>query len=174
MSQATIEKFYAAFAKLDDATMAQCYAIDASFEDEAFSLRGRQEIGAMWGMLCEATRQKGRDVWKLETSHITDHSAHWDAHYRFSATGRLVLNKIDASFTFTPAGLIASHRDRFNFWSWSRQALGTPGLLLGWTPFLRGKVRSTAAANLKRYMAAKMGGNKAANGLRVHKARRPK
>ena len=24
--------------------------------------------------------------------------AHWDAHYRFSATGRLVLNRIDAAF----------------------------------------------------------------------------
>ena len=39
------------------------------------------------------------------------------------------------------------------FRSWSRQALGTPGLLLGWSPFLRNKVRATAAANLKRFLA---------------------
>lgn len=152
MSQATIERFYRAFAVLDDATMAQCYAEDASFDDEAFSLRGRREIGGMWGMLCAATRDKGRDVWKLEYSRVTDRSAHWVAHYRFSATGRLVTNRIEAAFTFDDRGLIATHRDRFDFWAWSRQALGAPGLLLGWSPMLRGKVREQAAKNLKRYL----------------------
>jgi hypothetical protein len=31
--------------------------------------------------------------------------------------------------------------------------LGAPGLLLGWTPMLRNKVRATAAANLATYLA---------------------
>ena len=83
----------------------------------------------------------------------TTGSAHWDAHYRFSATGRIVDNSVDARFTFTPDGLIATHRDSFAFWTWSRQALGTPGLLLGWSPMLRKKVRATAAANLVNYLA---------------------
>jgi len=61
-----------------------------------------------------------------------------------------VHNIIDAQFTFRD-GLIASHRDRFDFWSWSRQALGAPGLLLGWTPALRRKVQARAAANLKAF-----------------------
>ena len=61
-------------------------------------------------------------------------------------------NKIDAAFTFDGNGLIATHRDRFDFWAWSRQALGTPGLLLGWSPFLRNKVRATAAGNLQRFL----------------------
>ena len=91
----------------------------------------------------------GRDVQADERSG----SAHWDAHYRFSATGRIVDNSIDARFTFTPDGLIATHRDSFPFWTWSRQALGAPGLLLGWTPALRKKVRATAAANLATYLA---------------------
>jgi hypothetical protein len=155
MSKATIHRFYTAFAELDDATMAACYAEDARFEDEAFVLSGRREIGGMWGMLCETTREKGRDVWKLEFSRVTEHSAHWVAHYRFSATGRIVTNRIDAAFTFTPQGLIATHRDRFDFWGWSRQALGAPGLLLGWTPFLRGKVRQQAAATLRKYLLKK-------------------
>jgi hypothetical protein len=30
--------------------------------------------------------------------------------------------------------------------------LGTPGVLLGWTPFLRGKVRRQADANLQRFL----------------------
>lgn len=152
MSRATIEKFYGAFARLDDATMGRCYAEDATFDDEAFSLRGRREVAGMWSMLCAATRAKGADVWKLDVSDITDRSAHWVAFYRFSATGRLVRNSIDASFEFGPDGLIRRHVDRFDFWKWSRQALGAPGQFLGWTPFLRRKVRATAAANLQRYL----------------------
>ncbi len=155
MSRATIERFYGAFARLDSETMQACYAENASFQDEAFTLQGRQQIGGMWRMLCEATKAKGMAHWKLEVSKITDSSAHWDAHYLFSATGRTVLNRIDASFVFGPGGLITQHRDRFDFWAWSRQALGVPGLLLGWTPFLRRKVQAQAAANLKKFLANK-------------------
>lgn len=151
--RARIEGFYAAFAKLDSAAMQACYAEDARFDDEAFSLVGAAQIGGMWRMLCEATRAKGMTHWKLEASDITDHSAHWEAHYLFSATGRLVHNKIDAEFEFDENNLITRHRDRFDFWIWSRQALGTPGALLGWSPWLRGKVRAQAAANLKKFLA---------------------
>ena len=155
MSQATIERFYAAFAQLDGEAMQACYAEDAIFDDEAFSLKGRREVGGMWRMLCDATKAKGRDHWKLSVSQVTANSAHWEANYKFSATGRLVLNKIDATFEFNPQGLITRHRDRFDFWTWSRQALGLPGLLLGWSPFLKAKVRATAAGNLKRYLDSK-------------------
>ncbi|RZL89124.1 MAG: nuclear transport factor 2 family protein [Variovorax sp.] len=152
----TIRRFYDAFARLDADTMAACYAPDAVFDDEAFSLRGAREVGGMWKMLCEATRAKGADVWKLDYSgvqaDVSGGRAHWDAHYRFSATGRIVDNAIDARFTFTPEGLIATHRDRFDFWTWSRQALGAPGLLLGWTPMLKKKVRATAAKNLAAFL----------------------
>ena len=153
MSKATIERFYAAFAKLDGDTMQACYAPGAHFEDEVFTLDGPRQIGGMWRMLCEATKAKGLPHWKLEVSQVTDRSAHWDAHYLFSATGRKVLNRIDANFEFDAGGLIVRHRDRFDFWAWSRQALGTPGVLLGWTPFLRNKVRTQAAANLARFLA---------------------
>lgn len=153
----TIARFYDAFSRLDAATMAACYASDAVFDDEAFSLRGRREIGGMWRMLAGATRAGGADVWRLTWRDVhadeTTGSAHWDAHYRFSSTGRLVDNSIDARFGFTPEGLIATHRDSFSFWTWSRQALGAPGLLLGWTPMLRRKVRATAAANLATFLA---------------------
>jgi hypothetical protein len=153
MSRDTITRFYDAFARLDGEAMQACYATDASFQDEVFTLGGRRQVGGMWRMLCEATRAKGADVWRLEVSDITDRSAHWEAHYRFSATGRMVHNIIDAEFEFSPGGLILRHRDRFGFWRWSRQALGTPGLLLGWTPFLRNKVRAQAATNLAVYLA---------------------
>ena len=45
MSRATIERFYAAFAALDADTMQRCYAPDARFDDEAFSLHGAEQIG---------------------------------------------------------------------------------------------------------------------------------
>ena len=153
----TIERFYSAFAKLDAPTMEACYAPDAEFDDEAFSLRGRRQVGGMWRMLASATQAKGADVWRLTWRDVQADErtggAHWDAHYRFSATGRIVDNSVDARFTFTPEGLIATHHDSFAFWTWSRQALGAPGLLLGWTPALRKKVRATAAANLATYLA---------------------
>ena len=155
MSKATIERFYAAFAQLDADTMESCYASGAQFDDEAFSLQGAKAIGGMWRMLCQATKAKGMAHWKLVVSDITAQSAHWEAHYLFSATGRLVHNKIDAAFEFDHQGLITRHRDRFNFWAWSRQALGTPGLLLGWSPWLRANVRAKAAANLQAFMAAR-------------------
>jgi hypothetical protein len=156
-ARATIARLYAALARLDGPAMQACYAADAQFDDEVFSLRGAEQVGGMWRMLCEATQAKGRDVWRVEASAITDHgaqwAAHWEAHYRFSATGRLVHNVIDARFEIGPDGLIRRQRDAFDFWRWSRQALGAPGWLLGWTPLLRAKVRRQAAANLARFMA---------------------
>ncbi len=155
-NEATIRRLYDAFARLDADTMAACYAPDAVFDDEAFSLRGAREIGGMWKMLCTATQAKGAAAWKLTYRDVradaAGGSAHWDAHYLFSATGREVDNAIDSRFTFTPQGLIATQRDRFDFWRWSRQALGAPGLLLGWSPMLRKKVRATAAANLAAWL----------------------
>jgi len=136
--------------------MQACYASDAHFEDPVFTLHGREQIGGMWRMLCESTRAKGRDAWKLKASGISADAAggraHWEAHYRFSATGRLVHNIIDAQFTIKD-GLIATHRDSFDFWRWSRQALGPAGLLLGWTPLVRGKVRAMAASNLAAFLS---------------------
>lgn len=149
-----IERFYRAFAERDWATMAACYHPQIHFTDEVFDLRGT-DAGTMWRMLCT----NGRDL-TLEYSGITADAhhgkAHWDARYTFSATGRKVLNRIDATFAFRD-GLIVRHLDRFDFGLWSRQALGMPGLLLGRTGFLRRKVRAKAAAGLaafKRQVAA--------------------
>lgn len=159
-NQKSLENFYSAFARLDADTMAACYAPDAVFDDEVFSLRGHREVTGMWRMLCDATKARGADVWKLAYSGIEADAkggkAHWEADYRFSATGRLVHNVIAGIFEFNQQGLITRHRDSFNFWAWSRQALGAPGLLLGWTPLLRNKVRAQAASNLQKYLAIRI------------------
>ena len=36
-NQATLENFYAAFARLDAEAMGRCYADDAQFDDEVFT-----------------------------------------------------------------------------------------------------------------------------------------
>ncbi|MEO7244324.1 MAG: nuclear transport factor 2 family protein [Rubrivivax sp.] len=155
-NEAVIHRLYTAFAALDADAMQACYAPDARFRDEVFTLAGADAVGGMWRMLCEATRETGRDDWRLTHDGVRadDRSghAHWQAHYRFSATGRLVHNVVDSTFTFAE-GRIADQVDRFGFWRWSRQALGLPGWLLGATPLLRRQVRARAAANLARFRA---------------------
>jgi hypothetical protein len=152
----TIQRLYRSFTALDADGMSVCYAEDATFSDPAFDLRGRAEIAGMWRMLCDAVQQRGRDVWSLEFSDVRFDGArgfaHWEPCYRFSATGRMVHNIIDAEFIFRD-GLIISHHDRFDFHRWSRQALGAPGLLLGWSNFLRNKVRTQARRNLDLFLA---------------------
>jgi ketosteroid isomerase-like protein len=141
-----IQGFYAAFQRRDHAAMAACYAPDATFSDPVFpDLRGRA-VGAMWRMLCE----RGTDL-RIEASGIEADaalgSAHWEAWYTFSATGRPVHNIIQASFRFRD-GLIQQHSDSFDLYRWARQALGVKGLLLGWTPPVRRAIRAQAARAL--------------------------
>lgn len=143
------ERLYAAFARLDGEAMAACYAADARFSDPVFpDLRGA-EVGAMWRMLCAGARD-----WKLEYRVLPGDETHaraaWAAHYRFSATGRVVLNSVRTHLRVAD-GLIVEQRDAFGFWRWSRQALGTPGWLLGWTPLVRATVRAQAAARLAEF-----------------------
>lgn len=154
-NEAVIDRLYTCFRNLDAEGMATCYADDVSFDDPAFSLRGKREVAGMWAMLCRNACEKSLDEWRLDYSGVSadeaSGSAHWEPVYRFSATGRLVHNIIDAEFSFRD-GLIVRHVDRFSFWRWSRQALGLPGLLLGWTPLLPAKVRATAKRNLEHFL----------------------
>ena len=142
---ALITKFYQAFARRDWEVMGSCYHADVHFTDPVFDLHG-DRARLMWRMLCT----RGRDL-KVEFRDVRAEgeraSAHWDAHYTFSATGRKVLNRIDAAFAFRD-GLIVRHQDSFDFARWARQALGLPGILLGWSSFLQNKVRAQAAAGL--------------------------
>lgn len=148
-----IDRFYAAFSARDAAGMSACYHPNVQFGDPAFpDLKGFR-AAAMWHMLCE----RGKDL-TLEHSDVKANadagSARWNARYTFGATGRMVHNVIDAEFTFG-AGRILTHRDTFDFWRWTRMALGAPGVLLGWTPFLKNKVQAQAGEGLHDYIAKK-------------------
>jgi len=66
----------------------------------------------------------------------------------------LCKNAKDFKLEFT--NVIANERTGHAEWTaWSKQALGTTGLLLGWTPFVRNKIRRTAMENLEKYMSKK-------------------
>ena len=42
--------------------------------------------------------------------------------------------------------------DAFDFWTWWRQALGLPGLLLWWMGYLQGTVRIRAPERLEQFL----------------------
>lgn len=151
-NERTIRAFYTAFQNRDAGAMTACYHPDVRFSDPVFpDLRGAR-AGAMWRMLCERAADLAiefRDV----TADDRRGAAHWDARYTYTATGRPVLNRIDAAFEFE-GGRIVRHTDTFDLYRWARQALGPIGLLLGWTPAVQKKIRRTAAAALDRHLAA--------------------
>ena len=149
-NQELITSFYQAFQDLDAATMADCYHPEATFKDPAFELQGA-EIGQMWAMLIE--RSKGQLDISFSGIQADDTSgqANWEAKYTFSASKRPVHNVIQAEFKFRD-GKIIQHIDQFDFWKWSRMALGPIGYLLGWSSFLQNKVRKQARVGLEMYM----------------------
>ncbi len=150
-NEALLERFYTAFAALDGAAMTACYADDVRFSDPVFPDLSGNQAGGMWRMLTG----QAPDL-RVEHSGIAADDetgrAHWEAWYTFSVTGRKVHNVIDATFRFRD-GKIVQHTDVFDFYGWSKQALGVPGFLLGWTPLLRYQVRRGAGAQLKRFLA---------------------
>jgi ketosteroid isomerase-like protein len=141
-----IERFYAAFDARDGDTMAACYAPGAHFSDPVFPNLNGAEPSAMWRMLTSQATVLRVELLAYEADDVRG-SARWRAHYVFSQTGRPVVNNVRASFRFT-GGLITEHTDEFNFYLWSRQALGAPGLLLGWTRTFRASIRRRARASL--------------------------
>ncbi len=136
-----IESFYQAFKNLDAETMADCYHKDIVFEDPAFGVLKGERAKNMWQMLCES--QKGKNF-VVNTYNITCNektgSAHWEAFYKFSKTGRKIHNKIDAEFIIKD-GKIIKHTDHFNLHNWAKQALGFKGYLMGGTSFFKRKLQ---------------------------------
>lgn len=141
-----IETFYTSFQKLDAEKMSRCYHPDIRFSDPVFPALAGPEASQMWRMLCSQAKNFELTFSDIQANEQTG-KARWEAQYDFSATGRRVHNKIDAEFEFED-GKIIKHTDTFDFWKWSRMALGPIGVLLGWTPLLRKKVQRQARERL--------------------------
>lgn len=146
-----IHQFYKSFQTKDFKTMQNLYRDDAGFSDPVFRNLNAKEVRAMWEMLISASTDL-----KIEYNDVSADGrtgkCMWQAWYTFTTTGRKVHNVVHASFAFRD-GKILSHYDKFDFWRWSKMALGTPGLLLGWTSIIRNKVRKTARGRLQKFMA---------------------
>lgn len=153
MSEALLRRFYDAFAARDGEAMAACYADDVVFSDPAFpDLRG-EEARDMWRMLTGRAADL-RVEYRVERADETRGQVHWEAWYTFSQTKRKVHNVIDATLELRD-GRIVRHTDRFDFHRWSKQALGAPGLLLGWSSWMQRKVQAKAGEGLRQFRARK-------------------
>ena len=153
-NEATIAKFYTAFANADAVKMSECYHPKVQFRDPAFGLLKEEQVSKMWKMLLE----KSKGNIKIEFSDIKADdfvgSAYWIATYNFSKTNRKVVNRIYAEFVFQE-GLIIKHTDNFDIWKWSKQAFGPMGYLLGWTGFFQKKVQKQALLSLQKFQESK-------------------
>jgi len=145
-----ITKFYTAFQNKEAETMLSCYHPDIIFTDAVFGTLHEVRARGMWKMLCEAGKDLEISFSNVESEDNTG-SAHWEAHYTFSQTGRKVHNKIDAKFKFKD-GLIIEHNDVFNLRKWAGQALGFKGKILGGTSFFKKKLRAQTNKKLDRYI----------------------
>ncbi|WP_313738620.1 nuclear transport factor 2 family protein [Pseudomonas sp.] len=147
--RALIERFYQAFQRRDAEAMIACYSDDVVFDDPVFGRLQGQDAGDMWRMLVGRAEQLQVSVDQVAAD-AEQGQAHWQARYRFGPKKRWVANDCQARFSFRD-GLICRHGDSFDFWRWSRQALGAPGLFLGWSSSLRSKVRQQAIASLRAF-----------------------
>ncbi|HYO55089.1 nuclear transport factor 2 family protein [Archangium sp.] len=142
--------FYAAFARRDAESMATCYHPDVEFSDPVFPGLRYARTTSMWRMLCERGKDLELTLRDVQADDRTGR-AQWEARYTFSASGKKVLNRIQSEFEFND-GKIVRQTDRFDFWAWARQAIGPAGVVLGWTPLVRNKVRAQARSSLDKYM----------------------
>jgi hypothetical protein len=139
--------------------MTECYAPGASFEDPAFGELHGEDIGAMWRMLTGRATDLKIELPSHEADDATGR-ANWIATYTFQ-TGNLVVNDIQARFKFQD-GLIADHRDDFDFRKWARQALGPMGTLITLVPPMRARVRKRALDQLAEFKRGEASGADAA------------
>lgn len=153
MSRDLANSFYSAFAAGDGEMMASLYRPDSVFEDPAFGILNGTDAGDMWRMLCSGATDLTLSH-TIKTSTDDTVVTNWIAEYTFGASKRPVRNDVTATMKFQD-GKIVDHRDQFDFWKWSSQALGTPGRLLGWSPFLKAKVQKTTAARLAKFQSRK-------------------
>lgn len=156
LNEATITKLYDGLGRHDGEAMASCYAEGAVFSDPVFSDLHGDQAGDMWRMLTSRATDLKVELPEAKADENAG-TARWIATYTFGATGKKVRNDVRSNFRFDSSGLIVEQHDDFPFWTWSRQALGVPGLLMGWTPMLRSKVQSNAAAELGRFRADRRG-----------------
>jgi ketosteroid isomerase-like protein len=129
-----LQKLFNSLNRQDSKAMADCYHPEATFRDIAFDLHGRDEIGAMWEMICSGDLKA-----TFEVVHANDDAGVVKLvdEYTFKETHRKVRNPIESRFRFQD-GLIIEHHDICDPRAWAAAALGgVIGFLAGRFRFLR-------------------------------------
>jgi ketosteroid isomerase-like protein len=157
-----IAKFYTAFQKLDYQTMNSCYSEDIVFNDPAFGMLEGEEAKAMWEMLCKNAKEFSLTFSNIQLLDEEYATCNWVATYKFSKTGRKVVNNIKAYMKLKD-GKIIEHSDAFKLSKWAAQSLGLPGILLGWTGFMKRKIQKNARKNLETFISKKAAANATAS-----------
>jgi hypothetical protein len=121
------------------------------FNDPVFGLLDAGSTNAMWQMLCTRAKDFSLTYGNIQLLDEEYSTCEWNAIYLFSSTGRRVHNKIKAYMRFKD-GLIIEHTDGFNFYKWTRMALGLSGFLFGWSNFMQRKIQKQARAGLLKFM----------------------
>lgn len=149
-NETLIHDFYKAFQRNDYRAMQESYHPQATFSDPVFGSLNSAEAKAMWQMLLTQAKDLKITLGEVKANEH-EGSCRWDARYTFSGTGRKVHNQIQSTFIFKD-GKIFRQDDNFNFWRWSSMALGGPGLVMGWSPYLLHAVQKKVRARLEKYM----------------------
>ena len=144
-----IETFYTGLKERNADKMIACYHDDIVFEDPAFGKLKGERAKKMWQMLCKNGKNLHIDFSNIKADDQQG-SAHWEAKYTFSQTGRSVHNKVDAQFEFKD-GKIIRHTDHFNLHQWAGQAMGWKGKLLGGTNFFKNKLHQQTNKTLDQF-----------------------
>jgi len=146
-----ITKFYSAFAQGDYQTMNSCYHKEIVFKDPAFGKLSGDKAGKMWEMLLSSSKSTPKISFSNVKATNETGSANWIAEYNYGPKKRKVVNHISAQFRFED-GKIIEHTDEFNLWTWSKQALGPIGFVLGWSGFIKNKVNKIANGRLEEFI----------------------
>ncbi|MBV8686577.1 MAG: nuclear transport factor 2 family protein [Alphaproteobacteria bacterium] len=136
-----LAKLFTALNDHDHDMMASCYSSDARFRDIAFHRKGREEIHAMWRMICHGDIKATFEVLDADERdghvHVVDHYTYGRSE-RPPFAGRHVRNEIHSRFLFRD-GAIWRHEDDCDPKQWAHSALGygLAGFLAGRSRLLR-------------------------------------
>ncbi|MFT6167362.1 MAG: hypothetical protein ACJAV5_001762 [Vicingaceae bacterium] len=133
--------------------MTACYHDEVVFEDPAFGKLEGERAKGMWKMLLS---KKAESELTITFKVLNNEQCEWIANYKYGPNKRPVVNKVSASFEFQD-GKIIGHTDHFSLWKWLQQALGTSGLVLGWSTLMKKKVQETTRNLLAKYIAQQGG-----------------
>jgi hypothetical protein len=130
-----IERLFDSLNRHDHEAMARCYHDQATFDDIAFHLHKKQRIHDMWRMICQGNSGIRVDVTSISADDRTGEACIIDKYQL--GEDHPITNPITSRFSFQD-GQIISQVDDCDAMAWAQQAVGgTPGWILGRSPFLR-------------------------------------